>query len=71
MSPALVTVDSIASNATLEESTLFSAILGKYLTFKCFAVISASRGVEGAVKEVAGLVPHRLDLLVHVALLVL
>ena len=70
-SPALVAKGSIATNATLEETASLPTILGKPTLLKSFAVSSACSGVEGGVKEVAGLVSHRPDVGVQVGLLVL
>ena len=70
-SPALVAKGSIATNAAFEETASLPTILGKPTLLKSFAVISACSGVEGGVKEVAGLVSHRPDVGVQVGLLVL
>ena len=66
-----MTIGSIASNTTFEETTPLITILRKTLFLKFFAILSTGSGIQRGVEQVTSLVPHRPDLGVQVPLLVL
>ena len=57
---------SVSSDAALEKTSIFLAILGKLLLLHTFTVFSADASIQGVLEDVAGLVAHPLHFFLYV-----
>ena len=64
--PALMAKGSVSSDAALEKTSIFLAILGKLLLLHTFTVFSADASIQGVLEDVTGLVAHPLHFFLDV-----
>ena len=64
--PAFVAKGSVSSDAALEKTSIFLAILGKLLLLHTFTVFSADASIQGVLEDVTGLVAHPLHFFLDV-----
>ena len=57
---------SVSSDAALEKTSIFLAILGKLLLLHTFTVFSTDASIQGVLEDVAGLVAHPLHFFLDV-----